>query len=414
MDIQGSGSISSVSSFTFTVPRYVATSGSRFDGWFSEFYPTYDGSTLISRECEVGVVWNTASNDTEITWLMRGKIVDYRFEPRKMIITILQSTEIDSRPLPYYSVQKDFDNEVSYFTNAPDENYGATLPIVYGDFTLTLEAATPFPPMGLIKPLLFPLVLVDKHKLTYVAGTHEFNNSGLEIGGGGSSQNWRFLSGLKEYMLLNCTNGSETDNVIKLTMNHFDSLNNSGNVIIGTIFLIPTLPGINNDISDYSNLTDLSSGTDTITVTSTNEVALTIDGSDTDIGLLSRAANSIVINVRQSDSVTADSSDDTILTYFNPEFGSGTGGYGDESSTAQFGWDTGDGNKQHQQDMTNDFVGRDISGEPWRWGELFNLEFIVRAISTYTNKYSNLWVTVQNIVVSDARKTVLVNPGQRK
>ena len=231
-----------------------------------------------------------------------------------MMITILQSTEIDTRPVPYYSVQKDFDNGGSFFTNASDDNYGITLPIVYGDFTLTLEAAAPFPPMGLIHPLLYPLVLVDKHKLTYIAATHKFNAAGLEIGGGGKSQTWRYLSGLDHYMILQCANGSQTNNDISLSVNHFDTLVSSDNVILGTIFLIPTLPGTNNDITDYSNLSNFDSGIDEITITSTNEVALMIDGSDTNIGLLSRSAGSITIDVRQSDSVVADATDDTIIT----------------------------------------------------------------------------------------------------
>ncbi len=409
IDVESSGSIGGVSAYHFTISRY--SSNTRFDGFHEEFTPAFDGGNLSSMECQVGLVWNTASTDTEITWLMMGRVIDYQ-HGTKMTIACLQSTEIDSRPLPHYTVQKDFDNEVSYFTNAPDDNYGIILPIVYGDFSLTLEAAAPFPPMGLIHPLLYPLVLVDKHKLTYIAATHEFNTAGLEPGGGGSSQVWRYLSGLSHYMLLNCANGSQTNNDISFSVSHFDTLDSSDNVILGTIFLIPTLPGSKNDISNYSNLTNYDSGVDEITITSLDEVALMIDGTEPNIGLLSRAASSITIGVWQSDSVAADASDDTIITYFNSAFNSGVGGYGDETATAQFGWNTGP-TVRHTQDISDEFIGRDINDEAWGWDEIFNLQYVIRSMNGYTNKYQMLWITIQNIVVTDARKTIRINRSKR-
>jgi len=398
MDIQSSGSIGGVSSYNFTVARY--NSNATFNGWFEEFFPTYDGATIISRECEVGLVWNTATTDTEITWLMRGRIVDYRFEPRKMIITVLQSTEIGSRLIPFYSVQKDFDNGISFYTLAPDESYGLTLPIIYGDFNIAKDTLMTLPP-GNLRQLFFPIVLVDKYKLTYVAGTHKFNVDGLSASG--RSLAWRYLPGLKYMMRVGADNGSSTNVDAKLTMNHFDSLDSSGNLITGELLIIPTISGQNNDLSDYDNLVNLV-GNDTVTLTSLNEVALAIDGSESGIGQLSRLAGSIQIHVNQTDSVTADSSDDTLVTYFNPEFNSGIGGYGDETSTAQFGWNTGEGTNEQIQDMTNDFVGRDASGVAWTWDELFGLEFIIRSLSGYTNKYGAIWLQVTHIIIADASK----------
>ncbi len=407
MDVKSSGSIGGVSSYIFTVARH--SSNTKFDGFFEEFYPTFNGGILSSRDCEVGIVWNTASTDTEITWLMRGRIVDYKYKPRKMVITILQSTEIDTRPLPFYSVQKDFDNEISFFTNAPDDSYGIILPLVYGDFTIALDSLQTVPP-GDLRQLTFPLVLVDKYKLQYIAATHKFNTEVLSLAG--RSVNYKYLAGINYYSKLGCDNGSSTNNDIRLIMAHFDTLNNSDNVVTATLLIVPTLPGSNNDISDYDNLVNLI-GNDELTITSTNEVALTIDGNEAGIGQISRQSGSVQIHVNQTSSVTADATDDTVITYFNSEFNSGVGGYGDETGTAQFGWNTGDGVKEHTQDMSIDFVGRDVSDVAWTWDEIFNLQFIVRSITSYTNKYNAIWIEITHIVVTDARKTIKVNRSGR-
>lgn len=402
VDTLSSGTIGGVNSYTFTVARY--NSNSKFDGWFEEFYPTYNGGTLISRECEIGIVWAGASADTEITWLMRGKIVDYRYEKGKMIITVLQSTEIDARPLPYYTVQKDFDNEVSYFTNAPEENYGIILPIVYGDFVLTLETVGNFPPFGLLHRSSFPLVLVDKYQLKYIAATHKFWADGLSVAG--ASANRKYLSGLGTYMNLTCDNGSSTNNDIIVSVTHFDTLNSTDNVVKGSLFIIPTLPGTKNDISNYSNLTNIAPGTDSLTITQNNEVALIIDGNESGIGTISRSAGSVTIDVWQSDSNPDNANNDTIITYWNPEFNKGTGSYGLEDATAQFNWQSGSGDIHHTQDISEEFSGRDINDEPWSIEEILNLEFIVRSMSGFTNKYETLWIVINNITVADARKTI--------
>ena len=406
IDVESSGSIGGVSAYHFTISRY--SSNTKFDGFHEEFTPAFDGGNLSSMECQVGLVWNTASTDTEITWLMMGRVIDYQ-HGTKMVIACLQSTEIDSRPLPYYTVQKDFDNEVSYFTNASDDSYGLILPLVYGDFTIALDSAQTVPP-GDLRQLMFPLTLVDKYKLQYIAGTHKFNTEVLSLAG--RSLNFKYLSGISSYLKLGCDNGSSTNNDIRLIMAHFDTLDSSDNVVTATLLIAPTLPGTNNDISDYNSLVNLV-GSDELTITATNEVALMIDGNEAGIGQISRQAGAVQIHVNQTSSVTADASDDTIITYFNSEFNSGVGGYGDETGTAQFGWNTGDGSKEQVQDMTTDFTGRDVNDVAWTWDEIFNLQFIVRSLATYTNKYTGMWIEITHIVVTDARKTIKINRSKR-
>ena len=393
MDVQGSGSIAGVSSFIITITRHNANT--KYDGFFNEFFPDEEGGIIIARDIEVGMVWDNASTDTEITWLMRGRVIDYRYTPATMIITILQSTEIDSRPLPFYTVQKDFNNGVSYFTNAPDGNYGLPLPIVYGAFNLYIDTK------ALFRPLFAPLVLVEKHKLQYVAATHKLETDNMSSGG--ASNVFRYLDGIKTLMTMICLNGSSTNNDIRALVTTFDSLNSSDNVVLGTINIRPTLPGTNNDITTYDNLIN-DDNTDEITLTPLQEVALQIEGSETNIGIISSATGSVTIRAVISDSSPADASTDTSLHFWNPKFNNGAGGYG--STTGGLGWNTGDGDKLIITDFSTFFTSRDISDEPWRATELFDLEYIIRALTTYTNKYKELWLRIDKIVVTDARKII--------
>ncbi|KKK69745.1 hypothetical protein LCGC14_2930970, partial [marine sediment metagenome] len=96
IDVESSGSIGGVSAYHFTISRY--SSNTKFDGFHEEFTPAFDGGNLSSMECQVGLVWNTASTDTEITWLMMGRVIDYQ-HGTKMVIACLQLTEIEIKNL---------------------------------------------------------------------------------------------------------------------------------------------------------------------------------------------------------------------------------------------------------------------------------------------------------------------------
>ena len=314
MDVQSSGSIGGVSSYTFTAARY--TSNTKFDGFFEEFYPAFDGGTLISRDCEIGVVWNTASTDTEITWLMRGRIVDYRYEPRKLIITILQSTEIDTRPVPFYTVQKDFDNEVSYFIKAPDENYGLTIPIVYGARSTWLPLVWDFK--------LSPCVLVDKEKMTFMICSHKVSATSTGTTGTHSktltgSNVFKYIDGLDTYMACYkpSGNGSANSNTdIRSTISMFDSIS-AGNNLLGWIETRLTTPSSYSDVVQ-ENMLNLDT-TDFVEIDSSEVVAAKLAGSvsTSDAGYLSLAAADVSIGFLTRSNETSPAGDRLYEVGFN-------------------------------------------------------------------------------------------------
>ena len=395
IDVEASGGIGAVTGYSFKLKRYA--SNTRTSDFFNEFFPAYNGGQIVARKILFGIVWDSGSPDyADITWLMRGKVIDYSYEPRSINIIVLQSTEIEPiKEAPYYTIQKDFNNFVSYFTNAPDENYGEVLPIVYGDFNVYADD------QALFRPRLFPVICVEKHKLTYVAGYHKFQTENMSSGG--ASVMYQYLDDLDTYMTLLCVNGSSTNDFFSLSCTHYDTLNSSDNIILGTINIHPILAGSRNDHTDYANIIDEDNST---TATSTydggyDEISVKIKGGGSSPGVLSRAANSILLLAYITDA-TLPGTLQTGMNYYNPEYDSGTGGDGSGDTLT---WASGV--ELETYDLSADFTGRDVSDEPWRWDELMGLEYWIRAQSGYAITIRDLWLRVTNIVVNDPR---LVRP----
>jgi hypothetical protein len=105
----------------------------RYSGYYKEdFYPAFGKS--IPKFIKAGVVWNTANNENQITWMYEYGAETFDVTSTKIGITAFEINELQNTTIPYYKIQKEYDNEVSYYPNAPEENYGQPLPIVYGQY----------------------------------------------------------------------------------------------------------------------------------------------------------------------------------------------------------------------------------------------------------------------------------------
>jgi len=214
---------------------------------------------------------------------------------------------------------------------------------------------------------------------------------------------YQYLDDLDTYMTLLCVNGSSTNDFFSLSCTHYDTLNSSDNIILGTINIHPILAGSRNDHTDYANIIDEDNST---TATSTydggyDEISVKIKGGGSSPGVLSRAANSILLLAYITDA-TLPGTLQTGMNYYNPEYDSGTGGDGSGDTLT---WASGV--ELETYDLSADFTGRDVSDEPWRWDELMGLEYWIRAQSGYAITIRDLWLRVTNIVVNDPR---LVRP----
>ncbi|MBK7380402.1 MAG: hypothetical protein IPJ03_15720 [Ignavibacteriales bacterium] len=99
------------------------------------FYPYTSMPYLSSRLVEVGFVWNTATTEAEITWYNTFYVDGYSYAFNQITLELIEFSEIESTTLPFYKVQKDYDDGISYTLTA--ESYGDPIPLLYGDFTET-------------------------------------------------------------------------------------------------------------------------------------------------------------------------------------------------------------------------------------------------------------------------------------
>jgi hypothetical protein len=178
--IRESGGTGAVTNFSFSVSRHV--SNTSLDGFFNEFYPATSGVYLSSVIVQIGICWVGATADTDITWLFSGRVISYDFEQRRLNVTVFQESEITNKEIPYYAVQKDFNNGISYFTFAPQESYGMTIPIAYGDLTLGMPTPA-FVDTKFTYSNLSPCIKISKSKDGYISASHKvFGTVGTDAG----------------------------------------------------------------------------------------------------------------------------------------------------------------------------------------------------------------------------------------
>ena len=76
IDAESGGGTGQVTAYTFSIARH--SSIARVENFFNDFYPSYNGGTLISREAQIGFAWDSGSPTyVNVTWLSKGKKIDY-------------------------------------------------------------------------------------------------------------------------------------------------------------------------------------------------------------------------------------------------------------------------------------------------------------------------------------------------
>jgi hypothetical protein len=131
------GTISIVSNFVFSIVRHNSYSGT--SDFFSDFYPTVisevEQPKLTAKTVDVGIVWRGATTLEEITWIESYYIQQPTVYYNRIECFCVGFDELSNTQIPHYVVQKEVDNDISYFPDAPEDSMGQTIPIVYGDFT---------------------------------------------------------------------------------------------------------------------------------------------------------------------------------------------------------------------------------------------------------------------------------------
>lgn len=278
------GGTGSVTSFNFSISRYV--SDTNLDGFINEFYPSTDGGFIVGRVIDFGLCWIGATADTDITWLFRGRVIDYTYLQRQLNFVVFQESELTNKEIPYYTIQKTFNNGVSYYLNAPTENYGINIPIVYGSFNLT---SLPFD----IKQFS-PSPCIDKRYLMFIQASHKLYSQNHP---GYTNSLFRYIDGLDTYMIMIPDNGTSTNNNYLSKVQLYAQTRAANESIYGTLYLVPKGIGQTSDINDIE---DILNDTDTtyVVVNDADELGLKLaSGSSGDIGALGQLPGDFVFSV---------------------------------------------------------------------------------------------------------------------
>lgn len=192
VNIIGDGTLGEVATVTFSFSRYV--SSTLLSDFFNEFYPATSGKILVSSFIEIGLVWRGSDDEDDITWLQKYNIEDYSYDEAQISLISSEFSEFENFALPYYKIQKDYDDNISFYEDAPEENYGLSIPIVYGSHSIThpgdddvMDDPEPYKFVSVV-----PLICVNKNQFIFKASSHKikgFNYIPYKIYLGGSTNN---------------------------------------------------------------------------------------------------------------------------------------------------------------------------------------------------------------------------------
>lgn len=128
-----------------------------------------DITKLNNRLCKIGFCWVGIQSIGHITYLPDKIISKISYSPATIDFYCYEFHDASPVDLPFYTIQKEFDDGISYFPNAPEENYNACIPILYGDYITDQITNSAY----VSKPAnLAMAILIDETELIYVVASH--------------------------------------------------------------------------------------------------------------------------------------------------------------------------------------------------------------------------------------------------
>ena len=144
------------------------------EGLHTKFSP-FSGEEIINRVARLGVTSKDCNAESDILFLHRFIIDESPFTRENITLTLVDSSELDNVKIP----QKVID--AATFPNAPKENVGKPLPIVYGDFYTPQFWGEITGEINFNRKYrLAPAICVDKDILEFVAAGHECSQKLIE------------------------------------------------------------------------------------------------------------------------------------------------------------------------------------------------------------------------------------------
>ena len=366
INVVSGGGFADMPVFNFAID---SSSGITKEVFFPAVISSVTQEYIMGRPIELGFVWEGATAETEITWFYSGVIIDYGYYPNRIVLTCTDSFYLDNVMLPYYEIQKELDNGKSYFADAPYENYGLPIPILYGNFNIVSFEFRLF--------RLTPAICINQNQMAFAFASHACFDDSRTLSGGtmgvfnySGNELFQYLDGLDTYMALSPSAGGVYYSSDRIAFNYlYPGSRTAGDKINGAFIAVPLGIGSQSDISNITNLVDKEDGASTSISLADGEVVSVIFDKfqNSNVwGLFGKLANDIYIT---ADWESDDGSKREItINYYNPSSSGLSSAVISETTSASKTTTLGFGN------VTTVKADTDL---PWRWDELSQLEFVL-------------------------------------
>lgn len=237
IDFELGGTLGTIANVEFATVK--DSPSSDWANFINEWFPEDSNKIMTHRLVQFGVGWEGIDNENKITWLYNFYIEGQEWGTNTILWTAMELWNLNNIELPFYEIQKDYDNEISYFPNAPSESYGLTIPAVYGKFPLSItildSEGSSISDVRSFEYNLAPTVAVDKQKLEFLVAYHKSFQFA-------ASQLYKYAAGIESYIKLSAKDDTgsveQFKNSMGVTSNILLSLRQGGS-IVGQLYIHP-------------------------------------------------------------------------------------------------------------------------------------------------------------------------------
>ena len=380
---ENGGGIGSRNGFTFVIAAYGG-----YDK--NDFYPATSGADVLMQPCRIGWIWSGATLTSEITWIVEGEVENFEIRPDGVYLDVTESNFLEFVQLPPYTVQKDTDDKISYYPQAPKDSLGLPIPIVYGQFNkLTLEYG---------KHRLTPAILVNPSRMLYLASCHKFDYTYYDL----ETRNSAFIyaTGFDSYLELIPSTSTNNNNINGHSIEVLPSTRSSSQYVRGKLIAWLKAPGEKSDITDLDNLINEETPTN-FALADTKQIQFIFTGDAIEeLGALSPASADVKLQVTYQSS--SNGSQRTLeVKYYNP-IKAGGAGYSTVVTTDSTSLGGGS-YKTVNYEFGNDTSAKSNTNLPWDFKELLQLGFTLKNISGATGGSTSGDINIQSacLVISN-------------
>lgn len=230
-----------VSNSQLSIPRN--NKDSLTDGFINAFKPSTSGVDIIGRYIDVGIVWSTATTESQISWLNRFYIEDMSVDYDEITFSLIDPRELDFVMLPPFTIQKDSDDGISYYPDAPNDAVGKVIPIVYGKFSTNYD--TNELGYGSFEERS-PCIVVNSTTAKAIISCHVCEEIRIST----VPYLWRYISGVDCYLRM--TNSVAGSNAYENSAYHSSiSIMNDTDAIIGRLVIPLRQVGQGSEVTDF-------------------------------------------------------------------------------------------------------------------------------------------------------------------